>query len=190
MKKKNIKKSILMFFFSILLLLVYFTLNKKDKLIQPNINAVEENLYNSNIIKDVNYVSKDAKGNEYRIDATEGEIDLKNTNVIYLTDVRAFIKLTNSNNITITSDFGKYDITNYDTIFSKKVIINYIDNKIIGEYLDFSISRGSIIVSENVIYTNSENILTTDLMEVDINTKDTKINMHNSNDKINIKSRN
>ena len=97
MKKKNINKGILMFFFSILLLLLYFTLNKKDKLIQPNINAVEENLYNSNIIKDVNYVSKDAKGNEYIIDATEGEIDLKNTNVIFLTDVRAFIKLTNSN---------------------------------------------------------------------------------------------
>ena len=189
MKKKNIKKGILMFFFSILLLLVYFTLNKKDKLIQPNINAVEENLYNSNIIKDVNYVSKDAKGNEYIIDATEGEIDLKNTNVIYLTDVRAFIKLTNSNNITITSDFGKYNTTNYDTIFSKNVIINYIDNKITGEYLDFSIDRGSIIVSSNVIYTNSENILKTDLIEVNINTKDTKIYMYNSNDKVNIKSK-
>ena len=190
MKKKNIKKSILMFFFSILLLLVYFTLNKKDKLIQPNINAVEENLYNSNIIKDVNYVSKDAKGNEYRIDATEGEIDLKNTNVIYLTDVRSFIKLANSNNITITSDFGKYNTTNYDTIFSKNVIINYIDNKITGEYLDFSIDRGSIIASSNVIYTNSENILKTDSIEVDINTKDTKIYMYNSNDKVNIRSKN
>ena len=178
-----------MFFFSILLLLIYFTLNKKDKLIQPNINAVEENLYNSNIIKDVNYVSKDAKGNEYIIDAKEGEIDLKNTNVIYLTDVRAFIKLTNSNNITITSDFGKYNTTNYDTIFSKNVIINYIDNKITGEYLDFSIDRGSIIVSRNVIYTNSENILKTDSIEVDINTKDTKIYMYNSNDKVNIKSK-
>ena len=190
MKKKNIKKSILMFFFSILLLLVYFTLNKKDKLIQPNINAVEENLYNSNIIKDVNYVSKDAKGNEYIIDATEGEIDLKNTNVIYLTDVRSFIKLANSNNITITSDFGKYNTINYDTIFSKNVIINYIDNKIIGEYLDFSISRGSVIVSRNVIYTNNENILKTDLIEVDITTKDAKIYMYNSNDKVNIKSKN
>lgn len=190
MKNKNIKKVILIFLFFILLLLAYFIFIKENKPIQSDVNSIEENLYNSNIIKNVNYVSIDAKGNEYTIDATEGEIDLKNTNIIYLTDVRAFIKLTNSNNITITSDFGKYNIINYDTIFSKNVIINYIDNKIIGEYLDFSISRGSIIVSENVIYTNSKNILTTDLMEVDINTKDTKINMHNSNDKINIKSRN
>ena len=190
MKNKNIKKIILIFLFFILLFLAYFTFYKKNKSIQSNINSIEENLYNSNIIKNVNYVSKDLKGNEYIIDATEGEIDLKNTNVIYLTDVRALVKLTNSNNITITSDFGKYNITNYDTIFSKKVIINYIDNKIIGEYLDFSMARGSIIVSKNVIYTNSENILRTDLIEVDINTKDTKINMYNSNDKINIKNRN
>ena len=178
MKNKNIKKIILIFLFFILLFLAYFTFNKENKSIQSNVNSIEENLYNSNIIKNVNYVSKDLKGNEYIIDATEGEIDLKNTNVIYLTDVRAFIKLANSNNITITSDFGKYNI------------INYIDNKIVGEYLDFSMARGSIIVSKNVIYTNSENILRTDLIEVDINTKDTKINMYNSNDKINIKNRN
>ena len=182
MKKKNIKIPFLIFFFFILLLLGYFILNKKDKLIQTNINTVEENLYNSNIIKDVNY--------EYTIDASEGEIDLNNTNIIYLTDVRAFIKLTNSNNITITSDFGKYNTTDYDTIFSKNVIINYIDNKITGEYLDFSIDRGSIIVSSDVIYTNSENILKTDLIEVDINSKDTKIYMHNSNDKVNIRNKN
>ena len=189
MKKKNINKGILMFFFSILLLLVYFALYKKNRLIQTDIITAEEKLYNSNIIKDVNYVSKDAKGNEYIIDATEGEIDLKNTNVIYLTDVRAFIKLTNSNNITITSDFGKYNIINYDTIFSKNVIINYIDNKITGEYLDFSIARNSLIISRNVIYKNNENILKTDVIEVDINTKDTKIFMYNSNEKVNIKNK-
>jgi hypothetical protein len=190
MKNKNIKKIILIFLFFILLFLAYFTFNKKNKSIQSNINSIEENLYNSNIIKNVNYVSKDLKGNEYIIDATEGEIDLKNTNVIYLTDVRALVKLTNSNNITITSDFGKYNITNYDTIFSKDVIINYTDNKITGEYLDFSIGRNLLIISRNVIYTNRENILKTDTIEIDINTKDTKIYMYNSNDKVNIKSKN
>ena len=98
--------------------------------------------------------------------------------------------MTNSNNVKITSDFGKYNIVNYDTIFSKNVIINYIDNKITGEYLDFSIGRNLLIISRNVIYTNRENILKTDTIEIDINTKDTKIYMYNSNDKVNIKSKN
>ena len=40
------------------------------------------------------------------------------------------IKLKNSKKFTITSDFGKYNIKNFDTIFSKNVIIKYLDNKI------------------------------------------------------------
>ena len=51
-------------------------------------------------------VSKDAKGNEYIIEALQGEIDYSNPNVIYLKNVRAIIKLKNSNNIDITSDYG------------------------------------------------------------------------------------
>ena len=44
----------------------------------------------------------------------------------------AFIKLTNLNDVIITSDYGKYNSNNFDTIFSKNVIINYLDNKITG----------------------------------------------------------
>ena len=57
-----------------------------------------------------------------------------------------------SNNIYIVSDFGKYNINNYDTIFSKNVIITYLDNKITGDYVDFSMARNSMIISKNVVY--------------------------------------
>ena len=80
-------------------------------------------------MKNVKYVSKDAKGNEYTILALEGQIDISNNNIIFLKDVRAFIKLKNSNNININSDFGKYNINNFDTIFSKNVIITYKEKK-------------------------------------------------------------
>ena len=102
---------------------------------------------------------------------------------------KAFIKLTNSNNVTITSDYGKYNSNNFDTIFSKNVIINYLENKITGEYLDFSMQRNSMIISRNVIYTNLENILKADVIEIDITTKDTKIFMFQDNKKVNIKSK-
>ena len=83
---------------------------------------------------------------------------------------------------------GKYNINNYDTIFSKNVKIYYLDNKITSEYADFSILRNSMIVSKNVIYTNLENILKADVIEVNIKTKDTIIYMHEENKKVNIKS--
>ncbi len=164
--------------------------SKKNENITENIlkDEIKENNYNSNIIKDVNYQSKDARGNEYIIDAAEGRIDISNTNIIFLTNVRALIKMNNSKDVTITSDYGKYNIDNYDTIFSKNLKIYYLDNKITAEYGDFSILRNSMIVSKDVIYTNLENILKADVIEVNIETKDTIIYMHEENKKVNIKS--
>ena len=72
----------------------------------------------------------------------------------------------------------------------KNVKINYLNNKITSEYLDFSLERNSMFVSKNVIYNNLENILKADVMEMNIKTKDTKIYMYEEEKKVNIKSKN
>ena len=100
------------------------------------------------------------------------------------------IKLNNSNDVNITSDYGKYNTNNLDTIFSKNVIIDYLENKITGEYLDFSMDRNSMIISRDVVYTNLKNILIADVVEINIKTKDTKIFMYENDKKVNIKSKN
>ena len=183
------KVGFLIIFILTILILAYFVIIKFKSDVTTNIDLNEEN-HNSNIIKDVNYTSKDANGNEYIIDASEGEIDLNNTNIIFLTNVKALIKLKNKENVTITSDFGKYNTVNYDTIFNQNVIIKYLDNKIIGEYLDFSLNRNTMIISKNVIYTNIDNVLKADVIEMNIETKDTKIFMYNAENKVNIKNKN
>lgn len=162
----------------------------KKKVEEMVIIETEEISAESNIIKDINYTSDDGKGNKYIINAVKGEIDYSNTNIMFLTDVKATIKLNNSNNIVITSDYGKYNIENFDTIFSKNVISKYLDNKITGEYLDFSLNRNTMIMSRNVIYTNPENILEADVIEMNLDTKNTKVFMYKSNEKVNIKSKN
>ena len=162
----------------------------KKKVEEIVVNEAEEISAESNIIKDINYISEDGKGNKYIINAVKGEIDYSNTNIMFLTDVEATIKLNNSNNIVITSDYGKYNIENFDTIFSKNVISKYLDNKITGEYLDFSLNRNTMIMSRNVIYTNPKNILEADVIEMNLDTKNTKVFMYKSNEKVNIKSKN
>ena len=160
---------------------------KKDAtLIKPQ--ELESEVYSSNKIKDVKYTTKDADGNEYIITATEGEIDYSNTNIIYLTNIKAKIKLIDSEDISITSDYGKYNSGNFDTIFSKNVIINYLNNEITGEYLDFSLERNSLLMTKKVVYTNLENILKADAVEMNLKTKDTKIFMYENQKKVNIKS--
>lgn len=187
MKKKNLI-IYLAIFISIISFISYFKYSKEKDASKVDKVLSDEDSYKSNIMENVSYSSKDAKGNEYIVNASQGEIDYDKPNVIYLTDVKAFIKLTNSNNVTITSDYGRYNSNNFDTIFSKNVIINYLDNQINGEYADFSIDRNSLIISREVIYRNPENILSADVISVEIDTKNTKIFMFD-NSKVKIKKK-
>ena len=190
----KIKKILIIFFLFLIILILFFfiysKLFKKETKLDPILKENDTPVYNSNIIKDVYYTSKDADGNEYIITAKEGEIDYSNSNILYLTSVKGLIKLRDSGDITIVSNYGRYNTDNFDTIFSKNVIINYLDNNINSEYLDFSINRNSMIISRNVIYNNNENILNADVIELNLKTKDTKIFMYEIKEKVNIRSKN
>ena len=139
MKKKIILGiSFIIFFFSLLVFL-YYKSNYKKELFEKKTNksliekeiveTSEEKIESSNVIEDVSYSAKDAKGNEYFLKAGKGVIDQNNSNYIFLTSVEAIINLKNYKLIEIASDFGKYNINNYDTIFSKMYYLTYLDNK-------------------------------------------------------------
>jgi len=185
-------KKKLLFFLIFFLMFAYFFHLKSKKEVQSTKESIElkEEVKNSNIIKNIRHVSKDMEGNEYIIEAAQGEIDLTNSEIMFLENVTATIKPIDTSHIIITSDFGKYNIQTYDSNFSKNVIINYLNNKITAEYLDFSINNNLMTISENVIYTNDENILKADIAEMDIKTKDTKIFMYEDYKKVNIQSKN
>ena len=46
-----------------------------------------------------------------------------------------------------------------------------------------------MIISQNVIYTDNTNILKTDVIEININTKDTKFFMYDKNNKVSLKKK-
>ena len=188
-KKKIVKFIFIILFSFVILILIYLKFFENNNKIEIESREEKNEVYSSNKIKDVKYITKDNDGNEYIVTAAEGEIDYSNSNIIYLTHVNALINLANSEKISIISDYGKYNSENYDTIFSKNVKINYLDNKITGEYLDFSLETNSMLISKKVVYTNLENILKADVVEIDIQTKDTKIFMLENNRKVNIKSK-
>ena len=192
------KKKIVLLFIVVLFLIIlnqfYFKNIDKDKLSISNENLnikiekekLEEKSYSSNTIENVKYSSSDPEGNEYTIIASEGEIDIKNSQTIFLKNVKASIKLKNSDIILISSGFAKYDAANLDTIFTESVVIENLENKIIGEYLDFSMLRKNIIISKNVVFNNNTNVLKTDVIEIDIETKNTKFYMYEKNKKVSI----
>ena len=175
----------------ILLLIIIFNLNQNNKVsVEEKKEVIQEEAENSNYIKDVEYKSKDSSDNLYILKASEGIIDQSNSKIIYLTSIKAVIELNDYNSIDISSNFGKYNIDTFDTIFSKNVIIKYLDNIIIGEYLELSLNKNLMTISRNVVFKNNKSSLKADVIEVDIKTKDIKISMYEENKKINIKSLN
>ena len=188
------KKIVKLIFIILIFIVVFFFLwskffDNKQK-VKLKTTETEKEVYSSNIIKDVKYSTRDADGNEYIITALEGDIDYSNSSILYLKKVVALIKLENSDYISIVSDFGKYNSENFDTIFSKNVIINYLDNKISSEYVDFSLERNSMLISRKVVYTNLDKILNADVININIKTKDIKIFMYEDQKNVNIKTKN
>jgi len=167
---------------------VFFYFKKSDNENKKAVETIktEENFSASNIIENVEYSSKDNRGNEYIVRAKEGEIDNNNNNIIFLKNVEAMVNLNNSNKILIFADYGKYNISNFDTIFSKNVNIEYLDKRINSGYVDFSILRNSMIISKDVVYSDLENILITDVVKINLETRDINFFMLDEKNKIKI----
>ena len=189
MTKRNLLLLIFILATIIIALFIYFyKIPVEEKNVKIDETKIEEKSFASNIIQNVKYTSKDIRGNEYIITAKEGEIDINNDNVIFLKSVEAKIILNNQNKIFISSEYGKYNINNFDTIFNKNILINYLQNNIKGEYLDFSLQRNSMIISEDVVFSDNNNVLKTDVVEIDIKTKNTKFYMYDKDHKVSFKN--
>jgi len=161
--------------------LKYFTKNFEDVKETPVIEKIDENKNStSTYINDINYVSTDLRGNEYQITAKLAEIKVENSDLMFLTDVIAFVFIKDKDTVKITSNFGKYNSKNYDTIFSENVIVIYPGHKVTGEYLDFSFLTDLGVFTTNVIYTGEKTKLFADKIEMNLTTKDTKIFMNES----------
>ena len=165
--------------------LKYFTKNFEDIKDAAVIEKIDKNQKStSTYIDDINYVSTDLKGNKYEITAKQAEIKVENSDEMFLRDVVAFIFLKDKDTVKITSNFGKYNSKNSDTIFSENVIVIYPGHKITGEYLDFSFLTSLGIFTTNVIYTGKKTNLFADKIEMDLATKDTKILMNDTRKKV------
>ncbi|GEM_PF-915796 len=188
MNKKTVIQIILIFLIFLISLsfyLKYFSNNSKvlkDTPLEEKIAANQNNT--STYIDNIDYVSFDAKGNKYQVTAEQAEIKIENSDVIFLTNVIAYIFIKDSDTVKITSNFGEYNSKNYDTIFSENVIVIYPGHKITGEYLDFSFLKNLGTMSTNVVYNGEKTNLFADKLEMNLSTKDTKIFMNDASEKV------
>tara|TARA_B110000483_G_scaffold195868_1_gene233843 strand:- start:888 stop:1472 length:585 start_codon:yes stop_codon:yes gene_type:complete len=188
MNKKTVIQVLLVFLIiliSLIFYLKYFYSNSKVLEQNEITERVDGNQnHSSTYIKNLDYNSYDTKGNRYQITAKVAEIRVENSDVMFLTNVIAYVFIKDSNTVKITSNFGEYNSKNYDTIFFENVIVVYPDHRITGEYLDFSFLNNLGVMSTNVIYNGNKVNLFADKIEIDLKTKDMKIFMNDTNKKV------
>ena len=182
------KKIITIFFLSLVLIIGYFKIFNKKKTLPETAIPEVENIESSNLLSELNFSSEDNRGNLYTLKAQSGEIDFENKDIIFLKNIEAIIKLKNSGEIFISSNFGKYNTENSNTIFSKKVLILYLDYKVNSEYLEFSIDKNLFTISKDVSLSNLEYSINADVIEMNINTRKVEIFMLEGLKKVKIKS--
>ena len=187
MSKKTYIQLLLIFLFIFISLFLFFKYFKSSSFQNYNKSNLEQTTTTGeSLIEDLKYLSTDKKGNKYEIEAKKGNIDKNNPDIIYLENVSAIILLQNSDLILIKSNFAKYNIKNFDTLFNDSILVNYGEHVLKSGFLDLSFENNLVSLYDNVRYISGISSLKADKAEIDILNKKTKIFMEDSNKKVQI----
>ncbi len=190
-KKVIIQFLLLIILFSLIISVFLLYFNKKENLNETNIETVknidsEIDKETGTLIKDINYSFYDQSGNYYELFAELGKMDIKNSDKMFMTNVKATIYLKNSSPIIIVSKYANYNKINYETNFFENVKMTHLIHKATSENLDISFSDNKASMYNNIIYKKPGTQLNADRLEIDLITKNTKIFMDNKSEKIKI----
>ena len=180
----------------LVLILVFFIYKNENKTIFKKKMDIKEIPFekdkakDSNIIKNIEYFSKDKNDNQYKIKSEYGKIDPNQPNLILMENVFAEIILKDSGPIIISSDFALYNNINYDTNFYTNVNLKHINHKINCEKIDLSFNDNLVLISNNVIYKNLNTELKADKIKINLLKKDMKIFMNENEKKVKIETKN
>ena len=153
-----------------------------DNLKSENIDAND----NLNTIENINYSSLDKDGNKYLITAKTGEIYQNNFDKIKMKNVYAKIIFLNQQTIEIKSNYANYNRETSETLFYDKVLSSYLDNKISSNELQLLFDDKLAKIKDNVVYMSKQGKLKADEVLLDLITKEAKISMNNSEEKVKI----
>jgi len=190
-KKIIIQFLLLVVLFGIILSVFFLYFNKEKN--QKETSFKTSKILNSEIdnetktlIKDINYSFSDPSGNNYELFAELGEVDIKNSDKMFMTNVKALIHLKNSPPIKIVSKYANYNKIDHETNFFQNVELTHLVHKATSENLDISFNNNKALMYRNIIYNKPGTQLTADRLEIDLITKNTKIFMDKKYEKIKI----
>ena len=154
------------------------------------IESENTELGKKNIIHNIEYISKDNRGNKYIITSEFSEVDENIPELFLMNKVRATLIGVNSNPIIIHAENALYDGASHNTQFFKNVSVEFGDQNISSNNLDLIVEKNFIKIFNNVIYKNLNTKLLADKIEIDLITQNSKIYMNNDPDMVKITKNN
>ena len=189
------KKILLQFFLLLIFLIIsiiffksYFSSDKKVSEIKIHNDEISVNKKDSNLMHNIKYVSSDSEGNNYVITSKYGELKEDEPGLIFMKNVVATINSNSLNPIKISSDNAVYNSVNYHTNFYNNVLMTYEKHNITSNNLDLLFEKNLVTITNDVVYNNLNTKLIADKIEIDLITKNSKIFMNKSSDKVKIVS--
>ena len=193
----NAKTIIQLLIFFLIIIFIYFFIKNTFLKEQKNIVNLDQNEVKNteeikiekdetNIIENLNYISIDAKGNEYILNAKYGKESKEDPNIIILEHVVGTIKLKDKSNIEINSDFAKYNSITFDTNFYENVLGFYEESKISSDNLDLFFKDNKAIMYNNIKYLDKNTTANADEILFNLLNGDVNIKMFDKKNKIQI----
>ena len=147
---------------------------------------LEENKEAANVIENLKYTSEDLFGNTYIVNAKSAQVKEGKIDQVKLFEVTAQIIQKDDEIIYINSNIADYNKINNNTIFKKNVNVKYGDQSIDAELIDLDFSKNLIKIENNVYYKNNNITVNADKIEIDIESKKSKVTMNKIEDKVKI----
>ena len=193
----NVKTTIQLLIFLLIIIFIYFFikttfLNKKQDVVNLDLNKnkivdeIKTEKNQNNIIEKLNYISIDAKGNKYILNAKYGEESEEDSNIIILKQVVGIIKLKDKSDIEIMSDFARYNSITFDTNFYDNVSGFFEESKIASDNLDLFFKNNIAIMYNNIKYFDNNTVADADEISFDLLNGDVKMRMFDKEKKIKI----
>jgi len=199
------KTLIQLFLLLILILIIFFVSNKYfytvDKIEEVNndisLDVEKNNLPKKDLEKksldneiiNLTYEKFDTNGNKYFISAKRGVLDNELPNIIYMNLIEASLNYVNNEKLIINSKEAIFNKQNFNTTFSTDVKLTYKEQTLESDHLEFLFDKNIAIFKDNVKYNNQNIEAFSDIVVINLLTKEIDIKSENQK-KIRIRKKN
>ena len=141
----------------------------------------------NNTIKNLKYQVELKNSGKYEIIADLSELSYINEiEIVSMKRVIATFVDEKNRKMIIFSDKALFNNTSYDTKFENNTKIQYLNNIITSDKIEFNFKNNIISISENIIYKGNLGVIKADNIKINLITKDIDVFMNSKNEKIKI----